>query len=162
MAQRPSTLVLMMINSCVGYLKIIEDKSSKAESQNSRRRTNHSHQSSTKARGSKPASQPALQHQGARVETRVSASTAAPRREGRNPRLSSTAAPRRVGRNPRLSYNFPRYGVNHCPHNGEINPHYGVFLGGTFTPETSINSPCLLYTSPSPRDRQKSRMPSSA
>ena len=24
------------------------------------------------------------------------------------------------------------------------------------------NSPCLLYTSPSPRDRQKSRMPSSA
>ena len=23
-------------------------------------------------------------------------------------------------------------------------------------------SPCLLYTSPSPRDRQKSRMPSSA
>ena len=25
-----------------------------------------------------------------------------------------------------------------------------------------IGSPCLLYTSPSPRDRQKSRMPSSA
>ena len=25
-----------------------------------------------------------------------------------------------------------------------------------------ISSPCLLYTSPSPRDRQKSRMPSSA
>ena len=25
-----------------------------------------------------------------------------------------------------------------------------------------IYSPCLLYTSPSPRDRQKSRMPSSA
>ena len=24
------------------------------------------------------------------------------------------------------------------------------------------NNPCLLYTSPSPRDRQKSRMPSSA
>ena len=24
------------------------------------------------------------------------------------------------------------------------------------------NTPCLLYTSPSPRDRQKSRMPSSA
>ena len=30
----------------------------------------------------------------------------------------------------------------------------------TETPD--INSPCLLYTSPSPRDRQKSRMPSSA
>ena len=29
---------------------------------------------------------------------------------------------------------------------------------GTQTP----NTPCLLYTSPSPRDRQKSRMPSSA
>ena len=28
----------------------------------------------------------------------------------------------------------------------------------TFTPEIT----CLLYTSPSPRDRQKSRMPSSA
>ena len=25
-----------------------------------------------------------------------------------------------------------------------------------------VHSPCLLYTSPSPRDRQKSRMPSSA
>ena len=25
-----------------------------------------------------------------------------------------------------------------------------------------LNKPCLLYTSPSPRDRQKSRMPSSA
>ena len=25
-----------------------------------------------------------------------------------------------------------------------------------------LNIPCLLYTSPSPRDRQKSRMPSSA
>ena len=25
-----------------------------------------------------------------------------------------------------------------------------------------ISEPCLLYTSPSPRDRQKSRMPSSA
>ena len=25
-----------------------------------------------------------------------------------------------------------------------------------------VNHPCLLYTSPSPRDRQKSRMPSSA
>ena len=26
----------------------------------------------------------------------------------------------------------------------------------------SLDKPCLLYTSPSPRDRQKSRMPSSA
>ena len=28
--------------------------------------------------------------------------------------------------------------------------------------ETGYQGPCLLYTSPSPRDRQKSRMPSSA
>ena len=28
--------------------------------------------------------------------------------------------------------------------------------------QTSQLTPCLLYTSPSPRDRQKSRMPSSA
>ena len=28
--------------------------------------------------------------------------------------------------------------------------------------ETTSGQPCLLYTSPSPRDRQKSRMPSSA
>ena len=27
---------------------------------------------------------------------------------------------------------------------------------------TNLNNHCLLYTSPSPRDRQKSRMPSSA
>ena len=30
------------------------------------------------------------------------------------------------------------------------------------TPDTTIEILCLLYTSPSPRDRQKSRMPSSA
>ena len=28
--------------------------------------------------------------------------------------------------------------------------------------ELELKKPCLLYTSPSPRDRQKSRMPSSA
>ena len=28
--------------------------------------------------------------------------------------------------------------------------------------QTQVTLPCLLYTSPSPRDRQKSRMPSSA
>ena len=36
---------------------------------------------------------------------------------------------------------------------------------GAFTGETStamLKDLCLLYTSPSPRDRQKSRMPSSA
>ena len=67
--------------------------------------------------------------------------TAAPRRESRNPRLGITAAPRREGRNPRLSCNCPCYGVNHGPHNKEVNPYYGAFLGGTFTSGTSINNP---------------------
>ena len=31
-----------------------------------------------------------------------------------------------------------------------------------FSSQFVFNNPCLLYTSPSPRDRQKSRMPSSA
>ena len=31
-----------------------------------------------------------------------------------------------------------------------------------FSPESEVPFCCLLYTSPSPRDRQKSRMPSSA
>ena len=35
----------------------------------------------------------------------------------------------------------------------------GITFGGNATTEFKI---CLLYTSPSPRDRQKSRMPSSA
>ena len=35
------------------------------------------------------------------------------------------------------------------------------FHGNKFISE-AINKGCLLYTSPSPRDRQKSRMPSSA
>ena len=35
----------------------------------------------------------------------------------------------------------------------------GVILGGTLGHALCT---CLLYTSPSPRDRQKSRMPSSA
>ena len=33
---------------------------------------------------------------------------------------------------------------------------------GQFVKKKQPNTPCLLYTSPSPRDRQKSRMPSSA
>ena len=32
----------------------------------------------------------------------------------------------------------------------------------TFEKEHAVSQGCLLYTSPSPRDRQKSRMPSSA
>jgi len=52
----------------------------------------------------------------------IIAITAAPRREGRNPRLSIIAAPRREGRNLRLGYNCPRYWVNYCPRNEEVNP----------------------------------------
>ena len=35
-------------------------------------------------------------------------------------------------------------------------------LEGNIDPPTGEAGTCLLYTSPSPRDRQKSRMPSSA
>ena len=38
---------------------------------------------------------------------------------------------------------------------GDISPVDGI-------PNDALASACLLYTSPSPRDRQKSRMPSSA
>ena len=36
------------------------------------------------------------------------------------------------------------------------------FLNGEITKDELEFKSCLLYTSPSPRDRQKSRMPSSA
>ena len=39
---------------------------------------------------------------------------------------------------------------------------YRVFVMGTGDDYVAFFNPCLLYTSPSPRDRQKSRMPSSA
>ena len=38
----------------------------------------------------------------------------------------------------------------------------GAFRGPQFTPYAAIFKSCLLYTSPSPRDRTRSRMPSSA
>ena len=38
--------------------------------------------------------------------------------------------------------------------------HYDKKMSGDFFEQLGI--PCLLYTSPSPRDRQKYRMPSSA
>ena len=37
-----------------------------------------------------------------------------------------------------------------------------VKAGDTIKVDQSLITVCLLYTSPSPRDRQKSRMPSSA
>ena len=38
----------------------------------------------------------------------------------------------------------------------------GVFLQGGIKNRNGRMYPCLLYTSPSPRDRTRSRMPSSA
>ena len=38
----------------------------------------------------------------------------------------------------------------------------GTLKGGSAKGTTATDTFCLLYTSPSPRDRQKSRMPSSA
>ena len=37
-----------------------------------------------------------------------------------------------------------------------------ILFAGSKRKQNKPNTPCLLYTSPSPRDRQKSRMPSSA
>ena len=37
-----------------------------------------------------------------------------------------------------------------------------AYLSAEFLIGPQLNNNCLLYTSPSPRDRQKSRMPSSA
>src|SRR5665213_4176597 len=54
--------------------------------------------------------------------------------------------------------------LNQCTLSGNRAPNYGGFGGGISNGGTlTLNQcTCLLYTSPSPRDRQKSRMPSSA
>ena len=52
-----------------------------------------------------------------------------------------------------------------CRHSSALSSTYCIFLpsgGGLITLANGIYIGCLLYTSPSPRDRQKSRMPSSA
>ena len=41
-------------------------------------------------------------------------------------------------------------------------PAFNAFETMLFVPDHTTSKGCLLYTSPSPRDRQKSRMPSSA
>ena len=58
--------------------------------------------------------------------------------------------------------------MNHCPVYARIGGHaYGTTypgpIGAIISPHLlGLQSTCLLYTSPRPRDRQKSRMPSSA
>ena len=141
----------------VGCLKITEDKSSKSRIETpdavliiaitaaSRREDRNPRLSITAAsrregRNSRLSITAAPRREGQNPRLSI---IAAPKREGRKPRLSIIAAPRREGWNPRLSYNCPCYWVN-CPHNEKVNPHYGAFLGGTFTPETSINSPVAM------------------
>ena len=60
-------------------------------------------------------------------------------------------------KNANLTVNFSGFNV----------PYYtsGTYYGtgwDTFEPTIGITSSCLLYTSPSPRDKRQSRMPSSA
>ena len=45
---------------------------------------------------------------------------------------------------------------------GTLDGYASFIVYAEFTNPTDVLSACLLYTSPSPRDRQKSRMPSSA
>ena len=45
---------------------------------------------------------------------------------------------------------------------GTLTCEWDFLRWGPLTNGASLTEPCLLYTSPSPRDRQKSRMPSSA
>ena len=52
-------------------------------------------------------------------------------------------------------------GLQHAAHNGAVLQAFGDMLQ-EFVFSIALDMSCLLYTSPSPRDRQKSRMPSSA
>ena len=57
------------------------------------------------------------------------------------------------------SYSLKISGNNHAQLLGKK---IGDTVDGIFVGEGEQTLSCLLYTSPSPRDRQKSRMPSSA
>eukprot|EP00828_Plagiopyla_frontata_P003787 TRINITY_DN11240_c0_g1_i1.p4 TRINITY_DN11240_c0_g1~~TRINITY_DN11240_c0_g1_i1.p4 ORF type:complete len:103 (-),score=22.19 TRINITY_DN11240_c0_g1_i1:49-357(-) len=66
-----------------------------------------------------------------------------------------------------ISYGFDNYLNVWCPEVsltrssvGKLEGHSAIIVSAKFI-QSSPNI-CLLYTSPSPRDRQKSRMPSSA
>ena len=64
--------------------------------------------------------------------------------------------------NPEMTVDCYECGTEYeCVRSGESNP---IFANGKVLEKSvsNVTIACLLYTSPSPRDRQKSRMPSSA
>ena len=63
---------------------------------------------------------------------------------------------RRLGHETVAVYAEPDTGAPHT-----IDADHAVFLGPAALGESYLST-CLLYTSPSPRDRTRSRMPSSA
>jgi len=64
----------------------------------------------------------------ARVSTKREGQALPQRRNARlEARVSTTEEPLR------LYYNCPHYRVNYCPRNEGVNPHYGGFLGDSFT-----------------------------
>ena len=136
------TVITYIIWSIVGCLKITKRQVIKKQSPNSRHRANHSHHCSTKTRGSKPASQHhySTKTRGSKPASQHHCSTKTRWSKPASQHHCSTKA-----RNPRLSYNCPGYWVNCRSHNEEVNPHCGVFLGGTFTSETFINSPACYW-----------------
>ena len=60
-----------------------------------------------------------------------------------------------------LDYCNEHFGT-HCVDVGNISGTLGTDIKGAILLILKRQNVCLLYTSPSPRDRQKSRMPSSA
>ena len=52
--------------------------------------------------------------------------------------------------------------VYYCPSGITSGPTNKIFDVDVLSGETVLLEPCLLYTSPSPRDKRQSRMPSSA
>ena len=57
---------------------------------------------------------------------------------------------------------LPKRGFNNIFRKNYVEVNLGQLQSALDVGHLDKNKPCLLYTSPSPRDRQKSRMPSSA
>ena len=57
--------------------------------------------------------------------------------------------------------------IRRLTHKGDFNPDLNALTPGTYLiratyEDGEVSTACLLYTSPSPRDKRQSRMPSSA